>query len=285
MNFMTRPPSFGGLPAKPLGAQSEMTENHIVSKDSSVYRAFYSIGSVPGRLPGAGELKGWLSFLNWFAWSFSLTSPRTYRGTLINFPDDGRPYITPEQYLQYQLFPLPSVFGRKMDYIYEDYQVFFTFYLGYYTGQSFNFGVGPLYGLAFYRLDILENERRVSSVKNELMELKGIRLLMEYKVGQYFPDTILYNAYLFLELTNFGDQTGKGTVVEQHVLTANNQPAPSLYMSMSTMRLGIRKEIQLAKESEVPNRAFQPELKDDLPSSGIPRNRERSSNLRGDTEG
>ncbi|WP_246839130.1 LIC10647 family lipoprotein [Leptospira wolffii] len=271
LDFLTHPPHLQGFPVRKFSDQASDTDTSSVSRDSSVTRAFYSIGSVPSRIPGTADMKGFFSFLSGLAWSFNLTSPRTYRGNLVNYPDDGRNYKTPEEYVTNQLFPLPGQLGRNMEYIYEDYQMYFTLYLGYYQGTDINFGIGPIYGVAFYRMDIIENERRISSVKNEVQELKGVRVLFEYNVGKFFPDTILYNAYFFTEITSFGDLDGKGMGIKNQVLTSNGLPAPSLYMTMTTYRMGIRKELQLSKEPHKKEEGpAYPPLKN-LPSAGLPK--------------
>ncbi len=271
IDFMTHPPVLGGVAVSKFAQETSDVNSSTVSRDSTVTRAFYSLGSVPSRIPGTSDLKGFFSFLSGLAWSFNLTSPRTYRGNLVNYPDDGRNYKTPEEYVANQLFPLPPQLGRNMEYIYEDYQMYFTLYLGYYKGKDVNFGVGPIYGVAFYRMDIIERETRISNVKNQIQELKGLRLLFEYNIGKYFPDTILYNAYLFAEITSLGDLDGKGMGIKNQVLTSNGLPAPSLYMSMTTYRVGIRKELQLTKESyQNEEGPAYPPLKN-LPSAGLPK--------------
>ncbi|WP_246050712.1 LIC10647 family lipoprotein [Leptospira langatensis] len=284
LNFFTHPATVEGAPVRKFTDRASDPESNIVSRDSNVTRAYYSIGSVPNRIPGTKDLKGFFSFLSGLAWSFNLTSPRTYRGNLINYPDDGRHYKTPEEYLMNQLFPLPSQVGRNMEYVYEDYQIYFTLYLGYYEGQNVHFGVGPVYGLAFYRMDILQNDTRVSSVKNEVQDLKGLRVLFEYNIGQYFPDTILYNAYFFAEITSLGSMDGRGMQIRNQVTTANNLPAPSLYMTMTTYRFGVRKELQLSKEvHEKHEGPAYPPLKN-LPSAGLPKKEGEAQTTSSETE-
>ncbi|WP_246048623.1 LIC10647 family lipoprotein [Leptospira sarikeiensis] len=274
LDFFTHPATVQGLPVSKFSAPGSDTDTSIVSRDSTTTRAFYSIGSVPSRIPGTRDIKGFFSFLSGLAWSFNLTSPRTYRGNLINYPDDGRRYLGLEDYVGNQLFPLPPQVGRNMEYTYEDYQMYFTLYLGYYEGKNVNFGVGPIYGLAVYRMDIIEKEYRISSVKNQLQELKGVRLLLEYNIGQYFPDTILYNAYLFLEITSLGDLDGKGMNIKNQVTTANGLPAPSLYMNMTTYRMGVRKELQLSKEPHKKEEGPAYPPLQNLPSAGLPQKEE-----------
>ncbi|WP_244247579.1 LIC10647 family lipoprotein [Leptospira yasudae] len=218
---------------------------------------FYTIGSIPRRLPGA-PYSGYFAILNYFAYGFTVTSPRTFRGDLLNFPDDGRTSSNLLEQTFFGLYPLPDPFGRKAEYLYMDYQAYATFYLGFIASQNWNLGIGVNLGYSVYDFDILEKGYRVSTARNQTRAITGFKLLYEYNIGRFFEDTIFYNVYLYLEASTIGNianndhdsfnlgNFGK-TPITQTIPASNAEGYHDLYLTMSTLRIGVRKEIQLSR--------------------------------------
>ncbi|WP_025182391.1 LIC10647 family lipoprotein [Leptospira kirschneri] len=260
LNFFTKYNSLENFVRTNGGSKISDKSDRMVNDDSVKSVAFYTIGSIPRRLPGF-PFKGYFKFLNYFAYSFTLTSPRTFRGNLLNFPDDGRVYSNLTEQTLYGVYPLPEPFARKMEYLYIDYQAYTTLYLGFWELQNWNLGVGVNLGYSIYDFDVLENGFRVSSTRNQKRAIAGFKILYEYNIGRFLQDTIFYNLYLYLEVSSIGNNDSRDsrdlfsfgnfskTPITQTIPSNNGESHHDLYLTMNTLRIGVRKEIQLSSSN------------------------------------
>ncbi|WP_061250005.1 LIC10647 family lipoprotein [Leptospira alstonii] len=258
LNFFTRYNSMEEFVRTNGGLKVPEKADRAVNEDPAKSVPFYTIGSIPRRLPGF-PFTGYLKFLNYVAYGFTITSPRTFRGNLLNFPDDGRAYSNLIEQTLYGVYPLPEPFARKAEYLYIDYQAYATLYLGFWELQNWNFGFGINLGYSIYDFDILERGLRVSTTRNQTRAIAGFKVLYEYNVGRFFEDTIFYNLYLYVELSSIGnnESSDRGDVfsignfgktpITQTAPTANGEGYHDLYLMMNTFRIGVRKEIQLSR--------------------------------------
>lgn len=133
-----------------------------------------------------------------------------------------------------------------MEYIYEEYQAFFTFFIPYLSFENWNFGIGLNWGIARYNFDLLEEDKRVSHVVGQYRPLNGARLLFEYRVGGGLNKGLFQRTYIFIDANN-------GELTSNHPLRvdlsrSNGLPADPLYATWSVLRIGIRKEIDLIED-------------------------------------
>ncbi|XDD52054.1 hypothetical protein AB3N59_15210 [Leptospira sp. WS92.C1] len=226
------------------GTKDPANADRTVSEDPAKSVPFYSIGSIPRRLPGT-PFEGYFKYFNYMAYSFSFTAPRSFRGNLLNFPDDGRIPVDPLEHTLYGLYPLSQPFGRKAEYLYSDYQIYTTIYLIFMELQNWNFGIGYNLGVSIYDFDVLEREFRISSTRNRSRIISGVKFLYEYNIGRFFEDSIFYNTYLYFEFSSLG--TTDRNPIKQTIPTAMGGAPPDLYLTMDTIRVGVRKEIQLSR--------------------------------------
>ncbi|WP_241548009.1 LIC10647 family lipoprotein [Leptospira stimsonii] len=222
-------------------AASDRTVNHDPFKSVP----FYTIGSIPRRIPGT-PFEGYLKYLNYMAYGLTLTAPRTFRGNLLNFPDDGRVATNVSELAAYGLYPLPDPFGRKSEYLYSDYQAYATIYLAFVEFQNWNLGAGVNIGFSVYDFDVLERNVRVSSSRNRVRMVTGLKLLYEYNIGRFLEDSIFYNTYLYFEVSTLSSAHDP---IKQTIPTSAGGTVPDLYLTMDTYRIGVRKEIQLSRPS------------------------------------
>ncbi|TGK35614.1 hypothetical protein EHQ12_15205 [Leptospira gomenensis] len=225
------------------GTKEPANPDRAVNQDPFKSVPFYTLGSIPRRLSST-PFTGYLKFLNFVAYGFTVTAPRTFRGNLTNFPDDGRIPSNFTEHVLYGLYPLPEPFGRKAEYLYVDYQVYTTLYLLFLGLQNWNLGLGLNFGFSVYDFDVLERELRVSSTRNKSRMITGVKFLYEYNIGQYFEDSIFYNTYLYFEFSSLG--TVDRDPIKQTIPTSVGS-VPDLYLTMDTFRVGVRKEIQLSR--------------------------------------
>ncbi|TGM03519.1 hypothetical protein EHQ76_09935 [Leptospira barantonii] len=226
------------------GTKDPANADRTVNQDPFKSVPFYTIGSIPRRL-SATPFTGYFKILNYMAYSFSFIAPRTFRGNLLNFPDDGRIPTNFTEHTLYGLYPLPEPFGRKAEYLYIDYQFYATLYLAFLQFQNWNVGLGFNLGASIYDFDVLEKEVRVSSSRNKHRVISGVRFLYEYNIGQYFEDSIFYNTYLYFEFSSLGSLDRDP--IKQTIPTSLGGTVPDLYLTMDTYRVGVRKEIQLSR--------------------------------------
>ncbi|WP_032923240.1 LIC10647 family lipoprotein [Leptospira santarosai] len=257
LNFFTKYTPLENAIRSNAGLKTPQDNDLRVNQDPPKSVAFYTVGSIPRRLPGF-PFTGYFKFLNYVAYGFTITFPRSFRGNLLNFPDDGRIHSNSVEQALYRLYPLPDPFARKMEYLYMDYQFYGTLYLGFWELQNWNLGIGINLGYSVYDFDILERGFRVSTTRNQTRAMAGFKALYEYNIGRFFKDTIFYNLYLYVELSSIGNREyvdrdifnignfGK-TPLTQTIPTSNGEGYHDLYLTMNTFRIGIRKEIQLSR--------------------------------------
>ncbi|AVV79012.1 LIC10647 family lipoprotein [Leptospira santarosai] len=257
LNFFTKYTPLENAIRSNAGLKTPQNNDLPVNQDPPKSVAFYTVGSIPRRLPGF-PFTGYFKFLNYVAYGFTITFPRSFRGNLLNFPDDGRIHSNSVEQALYRLYPLPDPFARKMEYLYMDYQFYGTLYLGFWELQNWNLGIGINLGYSVYDFDILERGFRVSTTRNQTRAIAGFKVLYEYNIGRFFKDTIFYNLYLYVELSSIGNREyvdrdifnignfGK-TPLTQTIPTSNGEGYHDLYLTMNTFRIGIRKEIQLSR--------------------------------------
>ncbi|KXZ28898.1 hypothetical protein AYB33_17675 [Leptospira santarosai] len=257
LNFFTKYTPLENAIRSNAGLKTPQDNDLRVNQDPPKSVAFYTVGSIPRRLPGF-PFTGYFKFLNYVAYGFTITFPRSFRGNLLNFPDDGRIHSNSVEQALYRLYPLPDPFARKMEYLYMDYQFYGTLYLGFLEFQNWNLGIGINLGYSVYDFDILERGFRVSTTRNQTRAIAGFKALYEYNIGRFFKDTIFYNLYLYVELSSIGNREyvdrdifnignfGK-TPLTQTIPTSNGEGYHDLYLTMNTFRIGIRKEIQLSR--------------------------------------
>ncbi|ALO24751.1 LIC10647 family lipoprotein [Leptospira borgpetersenii] len=257
LNFFTKYTPLENLIRTNAGFKTPKNNDLPVNHDPPKSVPFYTVDSIPRRLPGF-PFTGYFKFLNYIAYGFTITSPRSFRGNLLNFPDDGRIYSNPIEQALYGLYPLSDPFARKAEYLYIDYQFYGTLYLGFLEFQNWNIGIGINLGYSIYDFDILERGFRVSTTRNQTRAIAGFKMLYEYNIGRFFEDTIFYNLYLYMELSSIGNREysdrdiftvgnfGK-TPITQTMPTSNGEGYHDLYLTMNTFRIGIRKEIQLSR--------------------------------------
>ncbi|WP_061215819.1 LIC10647 family lipoprotein [Leptospira santarosai] len=257
LNFFTKYTPLENAIRSNAGLKTPQDNDLRVNQDPPKSVAFYTVGSIPRRLPGF-PFTGYFKFLNYVAYGFTVTFPRSFRGNLLNFPDDGRVHSNSIEQALYRLHPLSDPFARKMEYLYMDYQFYGTLYLGFLEFQNWNLGIGINLGYSVYDFDILERGFRVSTTRNQTRAIAGFKALYEYNIGRFFKDTIFYNLYLYVELSSIGNREyvdrdifnignfGK-TPLTQTIPTSNGEGYHDLYLTMNTFRIGIRKEIQLSR--------------------------------------
>ncbi|MDI7219357.1 hypothetical protein QMN07_17835 [Leptospira santarosai] len=257
LNFFTKYTPLENAIRSNAGLKTPQDNDLRVNQDPPKSVAFYTVGSIPRRLPGF-PFTGYFKFLNYVAYGFTVTFPRSFRGNLLNFPDDGRVHSNSVEQALYRLHPLSDPFARKMEYLYMDYQFYGTLYLGFLEFQNWNLGIGINLGYSVYDFDILERGFRVSTTRNQTRAIAGFKALYEYNIGRFFKDTIFYNLYLYVELSSIGNREyvdrdifnignfGK-TPLTQTIPTSNGEGYHDLYLTMNTFRIGIRKEIQLSR--------------------------------------
>ncbi|AOP35881.1 hypothetical protein A0128_03590 [Leptospira tipperaryensis] len=227
------------------GTKESATPDRTVNQDPFKSVPFYTIGSIPRRIPGT-PFEGYLKYLNYVAYGLTLTAPRTFRGNLLNFPDDGRLATNLVEQVAYGLYPLPDPFGRKSEYLYSDYQAYATIYLLFLEFQNWNFGAGFNVGFSVYDFDVLEKNVRISSSRNRVRLVTGLKFLYEYNIGRFLEDSIFYNTYLYFEISRL---TSESDPIKQTIPTSTGGTVPDLYLTMDTYRIGVRKEIQLSRPS------------------------------------
>ena len=214
--------------------------NH--SESTTIERPFYAISSAPNPLPFF-EDEG---FFRYMRTSVTFNSPRTYRGTLINYPDDGRVTADPRLSLFYQLYTLPDLLGRRMEFIYEEYRAYMTLYFPYYSAENWYFAFGQSYGQSRYNFDLLEQNFRLASVVRQWTPVYMVSLNYGYRLGRFFPKGLLSNTYIFLEIS--GDARNIHPI-NVNIPRSDGLPSKRLYASMNYARIGIRKTISLTERS------------------------------------
>ncbi len=200
-------------------------------------RAFYNVSSQPQRLP---FLEGtWVYQL--FAVQASLQSPRSYRGILENYPDDGRTSNDPIEALLIELIPRQGVFARRMDYLYDEAQAYGSLYLGYF-GDNFQIAVGFNFGQAYYSLLLIENKLVVTDTRGHWRPLYSESVIISYNLGRHFDRGLFTNTHIFLESVT---ELSSRHALQTQLRRSNGAEPDSLYLNSAVVRLGIRKTVEL----------------------------------------
>lgn len=226
-----------------------LREFHSVPETKTSF--FYTISSKPSPVR---ILEEW-GVNRVLAWSFTLNSPRTYRGVLQNYPDDGRLSADPWQALSFQLLPLQGAFGRKMDYRYEVAQAYGTVWLGYF-GDNWYVTWGFNAGQSYYSLQIVENRFVLSDVDNKWRPLNSSSFALGYFTGRHFPEGIFSNTWVYLEASTESFSRG---AVQTQLLRSDGTAPDALYVSSPVVRLGLRKVLDLAAAPASRNENASPE--------------------------
>ncbi len=239
--FYSRESSARTLANDIIPNQTELSGNneYRTHNFSSTERGFFTIGSLPQR--------PWkdLPYMKYFAYKFSIESPRLYRGTLLHYPDAG--FSLNDVTLDYalQINGPDPLYSRKVDYMYYDTRAFATLYAGYFDNPNWFLGFGFGLGVSQYSLQLVENQREISDIRNARRNIYNTSLIYGYEIGKFFDRTILDQTYFFVEITNeFLFQNP----IRATVLTVNGATPDSLYLSLQYFRIGIIKEINLIQK-------------------------------------
>jgi hypothetical protein len=224
--------------ANPVAQPNNRYETHSYA---NAERAFLTIGSIPQR--------PWKDYgiMRFFAYKFTLESPRLFRGTLVNYPDSG---IKTDDLLSAYILdkqgPNPYL-SQRIDYTYYDARGFAILYAGYFDNPNWFVGVGMGAGLSSYSLQLVENYKVISDAKNRYRTIYNTSLIYGYKVGKFFDESILEDTFLYVELTN---EFLFLNPIAANVRTTTGTNADSLYLSMQYARIGIIKELDLIQKKQ-----------------------------------
>lgn len=232
---------------------------------------FYNVSSPPTPFQFLQEYP----FLKYLAYSFTLNSPRTYRGVVSNYPDDGRSSIDPVQTLSYELLPLQGQLARKMDYLFEDYNGYGTLYWGYF-GENWYIALGFNWGVSRYHLQLTEDRVVISDVRNQWRPIQTQSFTVGYRLGNHFERGLFSNTHIFLETV--GEFTRRHAV-KVELLRANGANPDPLYVQFSLVRIGIRKTIDLIppEPPKLPGSGPAPKTEDEPPRATYPEDDARDS--------
>lgn len=221
----------------------ESTSIRVVSEESNIERGYFAISSAPEELPVVGD-KGFFKYLRT---SFTLTSPRTFRGTLNNYPDSGFVSNDPIEILLLEIYPPPGILAKKTEFIFEEFRASFTLYFPYFSGENWYFAIGNSLSQSRYSFDLLQENIRLASVRNQWTPVHSISLQYGYELGQLFKESkLMRNTFVFVELVF--DNSSNAQPLNIHLLRTNGLPADRLYAQQSYFRIGIRKTISLINE-------------------------------------
>lgn len=204
----------------------------------SVDRGFLALTTVPARPP---FLEGGL--WNYMRLSVNLSYPRTYRGSLLNYPDDGRTSLNPGETLLYDLYPLPDAISRRTEFLYREFRASFTVFFPYFQGDGWYIATGWSIGQTRYDFDLLEGNTRLASVRGQWTPVYMASQTFAYDIGQHLDSDFWKDTYLFLEL---GTDLKTVHPIAFSLPRSNGLPADRLYASTSYARFGIRKSLYLS---------------------------------------
>lgn len=187
----------------------------------------------------------WLG--RYFAYSFSLDSPRIFRGELFDYPEKAVVPTTLEEQILFSFIPKNELTSRRMDFIYEELRLYGTGYIGYFNKEGFSLGLGLNYGQIRYNLTLLENNFRVSEVLGMYRPMLSTTIFFSYDIGHYFPNTILENVGIYIEAIY---ESNLRYPLKTQVLKSDGTNPPSLFLESNFVRVGFIKEINLIPTSE-----------------------------------
>lgn len=211
----------------------------VHAKDTSTTRGYYTIDSSITQLSKENR------FLRYFAYSFTLDSPRIFRGTLNDYPGVGIATLDPVKAYFLNISDNNIFFGRRINYTYEDTRFFATFYLGYFDSPNWYIGYGVDMGQIRYHFQLIEKKLLVTDVRGKYRPLLGQTLTIGYNIGQHFPKTILEDTFIYIKVV--------GSSYFRHPITNALQRedgllSEPLYLQTNFIRLGVRKKIELIKQ-------------------------------------
>lgn len=244
IRFYTRQSEFERV-LRSVGTGEDITASSLAADYHSearvIYSGFYTLSSPPALFPFIDRyLAGHL-----ISYSFSLSSPRIFRGTLYNYPDSGSKSLDPMTVLLNSAFPPPPEFSRRMEYQYIEYNAMATIYFGYFGSNIVYGGIGVNFGQSRYNLQLLENNFRVGNTIGHWRAFTSIGVTLGYHLGRHFPKGIFSNTFIFVETAN--------EITARHALSvalprSDGSEAPPLYLSTGVVRFGIRKSIDLTED-------------------------------------
>ncbi|MBI3396792.1 MAG: hypothetical protein HY042_13220, partial [Spirochaetia bacterium] len=189
---------------------------------------------------------GDLPVLNWFTYSFTLNNPRTFSGTLYNYPDDGRQHTDLLTLLYSSTHPAQGLFSRRMEYSFDEIQFYATLYIGGSLGRFTGY-LGFNFGQAMYNFDLLENNVRVSHAVNHYRPFSSQSVILGYRLGRPGAAWLPGNTLVYLEVIT--ENTGLHPVHTDLIRTGGGPPDP-LYANTTYIRIGIRKTLQLVDDTQ-----------------------------------
>lgn len=228
-----------GAPERTLSSRDVNYDGTVdLNREQSKLDYFYSVGFFPGPVPFVGGD----GIGDYMRMSFTLNSPRTFRGTLHNYPDDGRVTTNPMTATTNLLFPLPDALGRRTEFVFEEYRAYITLFFPHFRSENWYFGIGHSFGQSRYNLDLLEGTNRVASSRNAWMALHALQVVYGYRIGRFFEEGLFHQTYLYFEL--IADSPNR-TRLDVNLQRADGLPAASLYYRNTYTRIGIRKTVDL----------------------------------------
>lgn len=199
-------------------------------------RAFLTLSSPPTRF----SKTHW--FFRYLGYSINIDSPRFFRGMLKDYPDRGFNSSDPNAVVLSTLLPQNQFITRRVDFLYQEIRSYAGLYLGYWDNPNFYIALGLRYGNAQYSLQLSENDRIISDVRNRNRPLAVGSINFGYDIGKYFPDTILSNTHIFVEaITDLGNRYP----LKVETLRSNFESPNSLFVDARFLRIGLLKEIDL----------------------------------------
>ena len=231
--------SVGGLPGYILQRDEDEPELRYHAEPVAKPKPFYSIGTNPSPLPFVGGLIPYLNTV--VRQDVVLTSERTWRGELFNYPDDGRVGITPFEALLYEAFPLDGALARRTDYVFRQFYFAVRLYLGYF-GEDWEFALRTTYGQARYDLLLIEGGIVRSDVRNHFRPRLGTGVLIRFRIGRLFDSEVLARTHLFLETATQENRRG---AVRTELLRSNGTSPNPLFVSEDEVRFGVTRSLDL----------------------------------------
>ncbi|MCC5813460.1 MAG: hypothetical protein JJT78_01780 [Leptospira sp.] len=202
------------------------------AKDSG----FYTLRSVPHVIAP----NHWAG--KYFAYAFTLDSPRVFRGSLFDYPDTGFVPQTIEEAIFARSVPQNDLSSRRTSYIYEETRAYATAYLGYFDPEGFSLAIGINFGQVLYNLTLIENRIKTSETLGRYRPMLSTTIMLSYSIGHYFSGTVFENTSIYLEATS---ENNLRYPLKTELLKSDGTNPPSLFMQSSFFRIGIIKQIDL----------------------------------------
>lgn len=216
--------------------------------DRFIPTAYYTVNSAPSKLPLVGE---W-PILEFVAYSLVLKPARVFRGALYNYPDE--PLVSSNPLIQLAARaanPAPP-YGESIEYLFEEFQVYASFYLPFIQGEAGYIGWGINWGAGSYNLEMHRGDFRVSNVRNHWRPLLSFAFTAGLSLDRFESRGYLDNSHAFLELST---ETSNKHPIKNDLLDRRGLPPQTLYINSTYVRLGLRKRVTfLAPTKEKPKK-------------------------------